>query len=325
MLIFSSARVNSSTPTVCQSEKDADKKKELPQLPKPLGVQWRGTVKTTKGKGKMSPSEVPQCHLKKCPSLYAPRGTNARDYYPIIVRFFKDFKLQLKMAQSKCVTFVSWSHPVTSSKKDWQEDKDATPSKTNHSKTTLPLMLSVPHSSTVIQQQKEAKKNKKEVMEVDSLWNWDCHAFDSDDQRLFYDSDQNVDPKSSQATTSFDHQTPPHSVTAPADKPSPLNNDVSIHISSSNSNASSMIHHGRRKKRKLLSRRIKDSSDVIAATDKESNTSRQTLASSFPRVPVDCHSSSPSQINVSENNEEPFNNKRYKIFPVYTKLTNHVV
>lgn len=328
ILIFSSARVSNSTPAASQSGKDGDKKKETPQLPKPLVVKGRETVKTAKGKGKISLPETPQCHLKKCPSLYTPHGTDPHVYYPIIVRFFEDFKLQLKMAQSKCVTFVSWPHPVTSSKKDWQADKDTTPS-TN---TTLPLVLSVPHSPTVIQQQKETK-DKREVMEVDSLWNWDCNAFDSD-QRLFYDSDQNgenADPKSSQTRTGFDYQTPPHSVTTvppenPMDKPSPLKNDFSIHISSSNSNASSIIHHGRRKRRKLLSRKIMGSSDVTTTADKGSISNRQTLTSSLPRTPVYCHSSSSSssQVNVSQNNEEPTDKKRYKRISVYIKAYNIV-
>lgn len=309
-----------------QGEKDSGKGKGRP---KPLEAKGKETAKITKGretakitknKNKMSLPGAPQHHLKKCPTLYAPHDTNACDYLPIILRFFEDFKLQLQMAQKECVTFVPWSAPLTTSKKDWQVEKDDDKSVTN--KTALPLTLSLPSSPAVKQRQKETK-SKKETVEVDSLWDWDCHAFDSDDQRLFYDSDQNVDPKSSQATSSLVH-TPPHSpTTTPPSKhkakSSPLDNNISIDISSSNSNASSIIHHGRRK-RKLLGRKIMGSSDVTYTGSKQSNSSsRPSLTSSLPKGPVYHHPlSSPSISNDGEEPEEPtdqlHNKKRYEMY-----------
>ena len=81
------------------------------------------------------------------------------------------------------------------------------------------------------------------MAEAESLWNWDC-AFDSDDQRLFYDSDCNVDPKSSQAMTPL-KVTTTSTLHELVEQSSSVNKDISIDISSNNSNASSIIHHSR--------------------------------------------------------------------------------
>ena len=251
--------------------------------------------------------------------MYAPRGTNARDYLPVILRVFEEFKRQLKMAQSECVTFIPWSAPFTTSKKDWQVNKDDGKSSAN--KASSPLVLSSPCSPAVERQQK-VTKSAKETVEADSLWNWDC-AFDSDDQRLFYDSDRNVDPKSSQATA------PPQvTTTSPicelVEQSTPVNKDISIDISSSNSNASSIIHHGRRK-RKQLSRKIVGSSDVTFTGSKQSSSSRQSVTSSLPRGPI--HHSLSSSPNISDNDDEPEepttqfpNKKRYEHVHVHNYL-----
>ena len=302
-----------------QNEKDGGTKKA-----KQLKTEGRETiVKTTKGKGKKSSQDTSKCHLKKCPSLYAPRGTSACDYLPVIVRFFEDFKLQLQMAQNQCATFVPWSRPVTSSKKDWKADKDDGKSTINKSSiTALPLTLTVPVNSAVKEQQKEMK-TKKETVEVDSLWQWDYHGFDSDDQRLFYDSD----PITSLTTNTLD-QTPPRPTTTVTpskhvENLSPLHKDISIDISSSNSNVSSVIHPGRRK-RKLLGRRIMGSSDATLTGDKQSINSKQSFTSSLPRAPV-YHtallSSSPNITDIDEDPEQPesYNKKRYE-FSVQHKI-----
>ena len=229
--------------------------------------------------------------------MYAPRGTNARDYLPVILHVFEEFKRQLKMAQSECVTFIPWSAPFTTSKKDWQGNRDDGKSSTNEA--SSPLILSPPCSPAVKQQQK-VTKTAKETVEADSLWDWNC-AFDSDDQRLFYDSDHNVDPKSSQAMT------PPQvTTTSPlhklVEKSPPVNKDISIDISSGNSDASSIIHHGRRK-RKRLSRKIVGSSDVTLTGSKQSSSSRPSVTSSLPRGPI--HHSLSSSPNISDKDDEP--------------------
>ena len=284
------------------NEKDGGNKKEIPKQSKGKGRET--TAKTPKGKGKKSSKDTSKFHLKKCPSLYAPRGTSACDYLPVIVRFFEDFKLQLKMAQNQCVTFVPWSRPLTSSKRDWKADKDDDKSTTNKSSVpALPLTLTLPVNSTVKEQQKETR-SKKETVEVDSLWQWDYHGFDSDDQRLFYDSDPNIDPKTSQTDT-FD-QTPPHpTATVTLNKHienlSPLNKDISIDISSSNSNVSSVIHPGRRKRK---GRRVIGSSDATVTGDKQSS-SRQSITSSLPRAPVHHPALSSSSPNITDIDEDP--------------------
>ena len=318
--LYSSNKSNTNIPTTSQNTKDNDKEKKLQKLSK---FKSSETVKFPKAKkDKPSLSETPQYQLKKCPSLYAPHGTDPCDYLPVVVRFFEDFKFQLRMAQDKCITFVSWSHPVTSSKKDWQAVKDAGKSPANGSDVSgdkLPLMLSVPHSSSAVKQQHKEAKSGKDVMEVDLLFDWDCHAFDSDDQRLFHDSDDpNVDQSKPSQTIDTSNQTPPRSMpaaTSPSEHVEKMSPDISIDISSSsNSNTSSVIHHGRRK-RKLLGRKILGSSDVTVTGSKQSSSSRQSLTASLPRGPVHHHSSS-SQNDASENYEESeesiqFNKKRY--------------
>lgn len=303
---FSSTGINSSTLVASQNEKDGSKKKGRT---KSLKTKRRGNVKAAKEKSKeASLLGSSQSHyLKKCPSLYAPHGTNPCDYVSVIIQLFEDFKLQLRMAQNDCVTFIPWSNPITTSKKDWQADRDDNKlADINSSRTAQPLVLSVPHSRTVTQRQKE--KSKKEVVEIDTLW--DC-AFDSDDQRLFYDSDLNVDPQSSQITASLD-QTPPLDASALSpskdmERLSPLNKDIGIDITSSN--ASSIINHGR-KKRKLLGRKIMGSSDVTVIGSKQSSTSSGKQAIS-PREPVYRHtlSSSPSP-NISEHEDPTVGKKR---------------
>ena len=275
--------------------KDCGSRKEVSKQLKNKGRET--TAKTPKGKGnKSSSKDISKFHLKKCPSLYAPHGTNPCEYYPVIVRFFEDFKLQLRMAQNQCVTFVPWSCPLTTSKRDWK-DKDDDKYTTNKSDPALPLTLTLPVNSIVKEQQKETK-SKKETVEVDSLWQWDYHDFDSDDQRLFYDSD----PKMSQTTDSPD-QTPPPLPSKHTENLSPLNKDISIDISSSNSNVSSVIQPGRRK-RKLLGRRIVGSSDATLTGDKQSS-SRQSLTS-LSRAPVHnpALSSSPNITDVEEGPEQ---------------------
>ena len=298
ILIVCSTGNNSSAPNAFQNGKDCDKEKTLPKPSEAKLAKRRKTVKTTKEKSKMSSPDIAQCHVNKCPSMYAPRGTNARDYLPVILRVFEEFKRQLKMAQSECVTFIPWSAPLTSSKKDWQSNIDDGKSSTN--KPSSPLALSSPYSPVVKQQQKETK-GTKETVEADSLWNWNC-AFDSDDQRLFYDSDYNVDPKSSQETT------PPQvTTTSPlrelVEQSPSLNKDISINISSSNSNASSVIHHGRRK-RKLLGRKIVGSSEASFTGTKQSSNSRPSWTSSLPRGPIH-HSLSSPNISDDDEPEEP--------------------
>ena len=306
-----------------QNEKDGDK------VPKQLKTKGKETVKTKIGKGKKSLWDTPKCHLKKCPSLYAPRGTSARDYLPVIVRFFEDFKLQLQMAQNQCITFVPRSNPVTTSKRQWQADKDDGKSTINKSgSTSLPLTLTLPCNSTVKEQPKETRSKKATVEEVvDSLWQWDCHGFDSDDQRLFYDSDPNIDPKTSQTTNNTLDQTPPRATAIVTSSKhmenlSPFNKDISIDISSSNSNESSVIQPGRRKRR-LLGRRIAGSSDATLTGDKQCHSSRQSFTSSLPRPSVHrrhtlSSSSSPNITDIDEGPEQPstelYNKKRYHFY-----------
>lgn len=309
---FPSSEIDTSVLTASRNEKNSGNRKEVP---KQLKIKERETTaKTPKGKGKKLFQDTSKCHLKKCPPLYAPHGTNPCDYSPVIVRFFEDFKRQLRMAQNQCVTFVPWSPPLTSSKKDWKADKDDDKSTTSKSSVpALPLTLTLPVNSTVKEQQKETR-NKKETVEVDSLWQWDYHGFDSDDQRLFYDSDPNIDPKTSQTMDSPD-QTPPCPTTTVTisehmENLSPLNKDISIDISSSNSNVSSVIQPSRRK-RKLLGRRIIGSSDATLTEDKQSS-SRQSLTSSLPRGPVHhpaLSSSSPNITDIDKDPEQPTTTK----------------
>ena len=313
-----------------QGEKDVDKKKMVPKALKPKG---REAIKPSKGKGiKLSP-DSPKYHLKKCPSLYPPHGTSACDYIPVIVRFFEDLKLQLRMAQSHCVTFIPWSSPVTTSRKEWLADQDDTAIE-KCSTTSSPLTLTLPANPTTKPQRKKEAKTRKETVKVDSLWDWSHQNFDNDD-RLFYDSDSNVDPVTSQVTNALD-QTPPCATTTTilhkhVEQLSPLNNDISIDINSSNSNASSVIYPGRRK-RKLLGRNIVGSSDFTFTGEKQSNDSIKQFStcSSLPRAPVyhqTLSSSSPDVTGIDENeSDEPTTTEAYskKRYEPTTKGCNNI-
>lgn len=308
IIMFDSTGTNSDIPVTEDGSKE--KVQKLSQTKGKKAVK-----KIAKEKRKTSSPDTPQYHLKKCPSLYAPHGTNAHDYLPVILRFFEDFKLHLRMAQNECVTFIPWSPPVTSSKKDWQASTDDSRSITD--KTTLELSL--PHHNSPAVRQQQRMKSRKETVNVDSLWGWDSCAFDNDDQRLFYDSDQNVDRKSSQEAISLDSTLRYSEIATPpikhVEKSPPSNRDISIDISSSNSNTSSIIHH-RRRKRKLLGRKIIGNSDITPTGSKQSNSgSTQSLTSSLPRGPIRHHaqSSSPNISGANEEQlEEPANSKRYE-------------
>ena len=285
---------------------------------KALKTKGREAIKSSKGKGtKLSP-DTPKRHLKKCPSLYAPHGTSACDYIPVIVRFFEDFKLQLQMAQSHCVTCIPWSSPVSTSRKEWLADQEDTAIE-KCSTTSSPLTLTLPANPTARPQRKKEAKMRKEMVEIDSLWDWSHHNFDSDDQRLFYDSDSN-NPVTSQVTNTLD-QTSPHATTTTilhkhVEQLSPLNKDISIEINSSNSNSSSVIYPGRRK-RKLLGRRIVGSSDFTFTGEKQSNDSiKQFSTSSTPQRAPFYHqtlsSSSPDVTGIDEDEpDEPTTTKAY--------------
>ena len=262
----------------------------------------------------------PLNQLKTRPQLYTPRGTKPSECLPVIVKFFEDFKLQLRMAQSTRVSFVPWSPPLTNcTTKNWQSRGDQYTER-SVSKSSSVLVLSPP-----IKQSQQRKQEIVETVDVSPTQDWGRYVYDSDDQKLFNDSDYDVDPRSSQPGSTFNcRQTPlpldditdtvaaSNSINRSPDKPtgvvSPHIRDISIDISSSDSELSSVIAKNRRKRKPVGARLVADSSGDIAATP-EADNDRFSLTPSFSRAPLHPLSSqSPSQ-----NSREPVDRQGYVI------------
>jgi len=275
-----------------------------------LANKGRETQKTTITKDKS------KTLLDPCPQLYAPRGTKPSEYLPVIVKFFEDFKLQLRMAQSTRVSFVPWSPPLTNCTKNWQSREDCYTER-GYNKSSSTLVLSPP-----IKQSRQ-RKQQQEIMDLSPAQDWGHYVYDSDDKKLFNDSDFDIDPRSSQPTSTFNcRQTPPlldditDTVAASnkgPEKPkglvSPHIRNISIDISSSDSESSSIVAKQRRKRKPLGARVMADSSGDIAATPDADN-DRLSLTPLFSRArghPLS--SQSPSR--------EPLERQGYVILLVY--------
>jgi len=236
-----------------------------------LANKERETQKTTIAKDKS------KTLLDPCPQLYAPRGTKPSEYLPVIVKFFEDFKLQLRMAQSSRVSFVPWSSPPANCTKNWRSREDHYTERGYKSSSTL--VLSPPLK------QSRQRKQQEEIMDLSPAQGWDHYVYDSDDKKLFNDSDFDIDPRSSQPTSTFNCcQTPPlldditdivaasnKSPDEPKEPVSPHIRDISIDISSSDSESSSVVAKQRRKRKPFGVRVMADSSGDIAATPDADN------------------------------------------------------
>jgi len=224
---------------------------------------------------------VVQNKLLNPPQLYAPRGTKPSEYLPVTLKFFEDFKFQLKMAQSNCVSFVPWSLPAKTRKEDNYTER----------KSSSSLVLSPP-----IKHSQQRKKRQQEAMNLSPVQDWGHYIYNSDDQKLFNDSDYDIDPRPSQPASTFDCRQPPSTLddttdtvaasNKKSDKPtgvvSPHRRDISIDISSSDdSDTSSVIT---KKRRKPVGRRLMaDITGDIAPTP-EADGDQLSLTPSYSRT-----------------------------------------
>jgi len=258
--------------------------------------------------------------LDPCPQLYAPRGTKPSKYLPVIIKFFEDFKLQLRVAQSTCVPYVPWSPPLANCAKRWQGRED----RYSDRESSSTLVLSPP-----VKQSQQRKQ--QEMVDLSPAQDWGHYVYNSDDQNLFNDSDHDFDSRSSQPASTFNcHQTPPlldditdtiaasnRSPFKPTVPVSPHIRDISIDISSSDSEFSPIVAKQRKKRKPLGARVMADSSEDIVVTP-EADNDRLSLTPSFSRTPVHPLSSqSPSQ-----GSREPLKREGYVILICCTYSVN---